>query len=126
MTILRIVYRLLDVQMKFCSTELHKEHSNIYDAFFASHATVVSAPLTMRRASIGLMEKDMIPTIFSQLPLRLYLGVHPSSEPGIHFGTVQTYTFPQCSFTSLSADIRESKLPQLAEEIGTYIANDKQ
>lgn len=65
----------------FTSEQLHDDYATLYDQFFASHAIVCSAPLTFRWASIGIMQKDAIPTLISKLPLRVYLGISPDQEP---------------------------------------------
>ena len=97
------------------SDSLHKEYTQLYDHFFASHAVVISAPLTMRWASIGMMEKDQIPTVISQLPLRVYLGVHACQEPGVEFGVVNFFSLTTQKFEEVVGDQREHKLKELAQ-----------
>ncbi len=72
------------------SQTIRERFGNLYRAFYSKCHTVCSAPTCFFWAGDSLVQYG-IPALVQKLPLRVYVGFESSDEPGLNWGTFQTY-----------------------------------
>ncbi len=104
------------------SSRLKEAFPETYRDFFREYEIVTAANYSMPWSNELIDHSSKFPLVRSKLPLRCYVGIRRSSEPGIRFATLRAYLGKHSGFADVPWPKWHTSIPKTQKILGERLA----